>query len=72
VVISALQTRARHISGAGQIKQGKRGEVLLFSSAVQKPWQMEEGVRPGGSFGLLAQQQVRKLDIHLGDSLLGQ
>lgn len=26
MVISALQARARQVSGAGQVKQGKRGE----------------------------------------------
>lgn len=68
VVISALQARARQVSGTGQVKQGKRGkstgEVLLFAFAVQKHQQMEKGVRPAGRSSLLAQQQGRKLDIH--------
>lgn len=36
----------------------------MFAFGVKKHWQMEKGVRPGGSFSLLAHQQDRKLDIH--------
>lgn len=73
MVISALQARARQVSGTGQVKQGKRRgenieEVLLFVFAVQKHQQMEKGVRAAGRSSLLAQRQDRKLDIHSEES----